>query len=576
MDTARIRLGSLMALLLASSLGCNKSTRPPVVAPSPVTSPDTITRVHWLGLHPMAYEAGAFTMMRLWDMPETAAVEKQTLDKLSSAPWRWLLGENQVTNLHSLLLRPLLDDVVRDECYLELRHPRNQPEELVFAIRLDDPRVGLWETNLANVFQSLTGTWPIAAGHHSWTLRRDQNPNLIEMSREGQWTLLGVAPKDNLLLREIIGRIRHDPAPFGVMPRNEWLEVEADLERLAGDPSQNLDHAPNIPKVSLLIGGDGAHVIEHGELTFPEPLPIQFEPWTIPGNLNGESLNGFTAVRGFKPWLESLNAWTNLHVGSPPNQLCLWSPQSSPLQTYFCAPDNGRATGRANGRADLPVGQDAQQRVPTDLGRADLPVGPGASSLVARLTGLLVREANPWLASHGMGSFSQLSGSDGAIWVGLPLISPYIKSVPAGTNDMVIGATLSNPGTQTNPPSALYYHPNSAELLRDLETETNLVYFDWELTGPRIESSLDIGQALRLGLGYRQLPLDSASLGWLYAIRYRLGNSTTRIARTSPNQLIFDRKSSIGLTAAELNLLADWLESPNFPRGLYSLPPPPR
>jgi hypothetical protein len=175
-----------------------------------------------------------------------------------------------------------------------------------------------------------------------------------------------------------------------------------------------------------------------------------------------------------------------------------------------------------------------------------------------------------------MGTFRQLTGSDGVVWLGLPLISPYIKSVPAGPNQLIIGAMLSNPGTQTNPPSALYYHPDSAELLRDLEAETNLVYFDWELTGPRVESSLDIGQALRLGLGYRQLPLDSSSLGWLYAIRYRLGNSTTRIARTSPNQLIFDRKSSIGLTGPELNLLADWLESPNFPRGLYSLPPPPR
>jgi hypothetical protein len=553
MDTARIRLGSLMALLLASSLGCNKSALPPAVAPSPVTSPDTITRLHWLGLHHMAYEAGAFTTMRLWDMPETAAVEKQTLDKLSSAPWRWLLGENQVTNLHSLLLRPLLDDVVQDECYLELRHPPNQPEELVFAIRLDDPRVGLWETNLANVFQSLTGTWPIAAGHHSWTLRRDQNPNLIEMSREGQWTLLGVAPKENSLLREIIGRIRHDPAPFGVMPANGWLEAEIDLKRLAGDPPRNPDHAGNLPKVSLSVSGDGAHVLEHGQLTFPEPLRIQFEPWTVPGNLNGESLNGFTAVRGFKPWLASLKPWTDLHIGPPPNQLCLWSPQNSPMQTYFCAPDNGRADGRA-----------------------DLPVGLGPSSLVARLTGLLIGEANPWLASHGMGTFRQLTGSDGVVWLGLPLISPYIKSVPAGPNQLIIGAMLSNPGTQTNPPSALYYHPDSAELLRDLEAETNLVYFDWELTGPRVESSLDIGQALRLGLGYRQLPLDSSSLGWLYAIRYRLGNSTTRIARTSPNQLIFDRKSSIGLTGPELNLLADWLESPNFPRGLYSLPPPPR
>jgi hypothetical protein len=67
--------------------------------------------------------------------------------------------------------------------------------------------------------------------------------------------------------------------------------------------------------------------------------------------------------------------------------------------------------------------------------------------------------------------------------------------------------------------------------------------------------------------------MDSASVNWLRTVKDRLGNSTTRIALTRPNQLTFDRTSTIGLTGAELNLLADWLESPNFPKGLYSLPP---
>jgi len=450
-------------------------------------------------------------------------------------------------------LRPLLDDVVQDECAFELRHPLDQPAQLIFAIRLPAPRAGLWETNLADVFQSLTGVRPVAGGNHSWTLQQDRNPNLIELVRDGQWTLLCAGPKEIPLLHEIIDRIRRDPAPFGVMPANRWLEAEADLNRLAGILSLNPDRTANLPKVSLSIAGDGAHVLEHGELAFPQPLQLELEPWTIPGNLNGESLNGFTAVRGFKPWLASLKPWTGLDLGPPPNQLCLWSPQSSPLQTYFCAPES---KGGADDRDGLPRVQ------------ADPQVGP--ANQVSRLTDLLLRAANPWLAAHGSGTFRQLPGSDGAVWVGLPLISPYIKSVPAGPNQLIIGAMLSNPGTQTNSPSALYYHPDAAELLHVLETETNLVCFDWELTGPRIESSLDIGQALRLGLGLRQLPLDSATLNWLYAIRYRLGNATTRVALTGPSRLTFDRESALGLTGPELNLLADWLESPRFPRGLYS------
>ena len=554
MDTARFRIGSLFVLILASVLGCNKSDPQSAIGVPPAPSPDTIARVHWLGLHHLAYEAGAFNAMRLWDMPETAAVEKQTLDKLSSAPWRWLFGENQFTNTRSLLLRPLLDDVVQDECHLEVRHPANQPEEFVFAIQLDDSRAGLWETNLANVFQSLTGAWPIAAGNHSWTLRREQMPGLIELVRVGQWTLLGVAANENPLLHEVMDRIPHTAAPFGVLPGNGWLRAEVDLKRLAADLSVNIDHAADLPRLSLLIAGDGAHVTERGELTFPEPLQLQLDTLDHsrqPEQRSAEQLHGGSRVQTLAGLAQVLDRPADRSAARP----------TLPLEPGIVAAANvllrpGTVGNRWQGRCRH-GGKDAQQRVPTNL--------------VTRLTDLLVRDGNPWLAGHGMGSIRGLQGSDGAIWLGLPMISPYLKSVPAGANRLIIGAMLANPGSQTNPPPALYYHPDFSEIFKNLQTETNLVYFDWELTGPRIESSLDIGQALRLGLGLRQLPLDSASLAWLYAVRYRLDDCTTRITLTQPNQLTFDRKSTLGLSGAELNLLADWLESPQFPRGLFSL-----
>jgi len=39
--------------------------------------------------------------------------------------------------------------------------------------------------------------------------------------------------------------------------------------------------------------------------------------------------------------------------------------------------------------------------------------------------------------------------------------------------------------------------------------------------------------------------------------------------------LTFARKSTLGFTALELHLLADWLESPRFPHGLHTFPAPP-
>ena len=53
-------------------------------------------------------------------------------------------------------------------------------------------------------------------------------------------------------------------------------------------------------------------------------------------------------------------------------------------------------------------------------------------------------------------------------------------------------------------------------------------------------------------------------------LRLRLGNATTSLSLTASNQITLERRSTAGFTAAELHLLSDWLESPDFPRGLYS------
>ena len=99
---------------------------------------------------------------------------------------------------------------------------------------------------------------------------------------------------------------------------------------------------------------------------------------------------------------------------------------------------------------------------------------------------------------------------------------------------------------------------------------TNLVAYDWELTGPRLEQWLYVGQLLRFALYKAQIPPKSASFAWLSALETRLGNCGTVVTRTGPDQLSFLRNSGIGLNSAELDLLADWLESPQFPRGLHT------
>jgi hypothetical protein len=534
---AHIGITVLAVLAFISVAGCGKpkSGSAPASPAASALFPDTVIRIHWLGKDRLGIEASAYYFSRILNLPETKTLQLQTIVKLSSAPWRLVAGESERTNRNSLFLQPLLNDIVRQECYFEVLQSPGQHRELAFAIRLDDSRAGLWQTNLANALHSLTGVWPIASHDNGWTLRWQRKPGLIELVHAGDWVVVGASDGNSPLFHGIIDKVSAGPNPFGSRTSADWLQADIDLRRLSPVPAIDWISSNNLPRISLTLNGDGGHVITHGEVIFPEPIAIQLEPWSIPTKRIAEPLVSFTAIRGIKPALESWKPWNDLHIGPAPNQLCFWGLDGIPLQMLMAAPE------------------------------------PDAGKQVLAVTDALLRNGNLWLTNHGVGQFEAIPESKGAIWMGLPSISPFIRSVDDGR--MVICGLDTHGGQGTNTQNGINYRPTLASMLEDLSAQTNLVCYDWELTAPRIESCLFDGQILRMALRHPPLPMDSASVNWLRTVKDRLGNSTTRIALTRPNQLTFDRTSTIGLTGAELNLLADWLESTQFPRGLYSLPP---
>jgi len=64
----------------------------------------------------MSASGNAASLLKILEIPETLKLQSQTLDKLSTAPWRLLLGQTNLTSAR--LLRPLLDDLMSQECYV--------------------------------------------------------------------------------------------------------------------------------------------------------------------------------------------------------------------------------------------------------------------------------------------------------------------------------------------------------------------------------------------------------------------------------------------------------------------------
>jgi hypothetical protein len=537
-------LALFAALLFAAGAGCKKSASSASAVPPTVLSPDTIASVHWMGKRWLGYEASAFYFMRIWNLAQTAKLERQTIDRLTTVPERFFAGGTNLTSESSAQMLPLVYDLDQEESYLEIRATTNSQPSVVLAIRLNDAaQAGRWFTNLPAVLGPLTASSAVAdPAQHGWSLKTPGAT--VRLARTGDWTIVSVGPQDDLLAAEITARIQRDGVPFVSSGTNLWLEANLDPARLAncfslsarptggegrgevGNPSNLKSQISNLNHLTLTLSGDGGNVITRAQLTFSEPLPAQLEPWSIPLDLIHEPLTSFTAIRGVRPLLADWKPWNDLQIGTPPDQLFFWSLAGSPYQTYFAAPF------------------------------------PDANQEVSALTDYLLQKGNPWLAANGYINFDRAADSNGVTWGNLSGIRPFIKSAGGGSESWLFAGLLPDTNTDLRPPPV--------GMIQDILRRTNLVYYDWETTGPRLNPDRELGQTARQIARRPQMDLNSAGMDWLAMLIPRLGISATIITRTAPGRLTLYRRSTFGFTAPELHLLADWLESPAFPRHLHS------
>ena len=139
-----------------------------------VAAPAADNTLHWLGLKQISADTNAAPFLKVWRLPQTTALVAQTLDKLS----RW--PGHGATNTASAAFRPLLDDLVNSEFYLEISTPTNSQSALrnpqlninsalrtpnsalLLAVHLPADRANFWQTNLA----AASAAWAAAGTPH--------------------------------------------------------------------------------------------------------------------------------------------------------------------------------------------------------------------------------------------------------------------------------------------------------------------------------------------------------------------------------------------------------------------------
>jgi hypothetical protein len=520
-------------LLIFLAVACGESPLP--TDPPESRTIETLVAGRWSGSKRIATDTNSAFLQELVKLPESVNLMKQTLDKLSRASW----GSGHVpTNANaSVLVRPLLNDLLSHECLFEMATVGNQSTAYFLAVRLGSERSTIWETNLASVVESLTGKRPSSLPDnrpgwisHSTTrpvetsdAGRDPFPAICFTRLEG-WTVVGTAP--DLSTFDSIAKRILDREAKNSTPASHWLEATIDLPRL----SQRFSIPTNLfsphPVIRLNVSGKNQKVATEMTLTFARALNLNLRPWNVPTNLIEKPSASFSAIRGLDGLLSASKAWQSLGLTPTPDQMYGWALQGEPRFTFFAAHVSD------------------------------------ATGFVSRATRLIVPNGQGWLNEEGITGFKKSTEHDGVEWQGLPYLWPFLRSAVTNGQTYVLGGTFVY-APVIEPISELFYEDS-------LRSE-NLVFFGWEQSDQRIQHWLFIGQFIRFVSDKAQLPFQSASVLWLKAIESQLGESITQVHLTQPNQLRLSRSSSVGLTAIELHILADWLESPEFPCGFHTL-----
>jgi hypothetical protein len=531
MRLQRIPFYWVAVVLAVIAVGCQRTAEPtsnPVIAPNPL-APDTVLRAHWKGKHTLSVAASAYSLMRLWDQPESKQLQAYLLSRLAVSIFG-ASGPDSAAPIPTAAM--FTDDLVDREWYAELRQRTNQPPHFVFAIRLDEARAQTWLANLAWSFSSASGVHPTMQAA-SWTLKHPRTQQFIESHRVDGWIVVGASMGQNELVTEVRDRIRRDGLAAGWQQAEAWLELDANLDWLMTQLQSPAPVNTSAARLAVTISGDGAHVVTRAKLDFPAPLNLQLSPWEFPTNQISAPIVGFSALRGLGGFLNSTATSPAIGLTAVPDQCFVWADAATPLKMHFAA--------------------------------------PAASGTNIRQTGpKWVERGNAWLKQNGLGQLAALPDGVGTAWQGLPVISPFVTAITTGTDSWLVAGLITDASAVTTSTPAIYSRPSLEALISDIQGRSNLVAYTWETTGARAESFYLLSQVLRVARLHPQMPAEAFSAQWIQSMRQRLGNATTTVTLTSPHQLTLERHSTVGLTAAELHLLSDWMESPDFPRGLYS------
>ena len=486
-----------------------------------VDAPSPGCRFHCAGPGPIQADTNLVAINKIFGLPSTKA-----FGRLAAAGISGLLAQDFGLGTNEApLIAPLLADFLGNESAGYCDGSAGKPLGFVVALKLDASEAAVWRTNLTQAFGG-PGAGFTDEGFKGWRWSKTASEP-VWLVPAGEWLLAGRGEVLAPFRTQYLQAIKHQGRPIP-LAKDNWLEADLDCERLAAWMPDWV-HLLRPARIEATVKLEKSVFREEAHVFYPTPVAWASRVWHVPTNLIGGPLTSFTAGQDISAYVNLSPAFSDICGSLLTNQFCAWASGAMPLQNYIAWPV-------------------------TDATEALKAIGAKAPA-----------EFNADLKRINGGELQWQPDGNRLVLVNLGMFGPAIEATQdAGTPFLLANMFPISPGME----------PIPQELLKEIIGRTNLVYYDWEFTGPRLQDWRMLGAAL---MSYRQMnsprmvAAEKMEARWLGALRPLMGNSVTLVTRASPTELSIIRNSPIGLSSIEIYMLSNWLRE----IGSWSLSPRP-
>jgi hypothetical protein len=470
----------------------------------------TALQFHCAGIAQLAAGTDLVTLRQVFASSPAIAFRKLAVSRMSSLlAQSWHLSSNSAP-----LIEPLLADVVENESLGVLGPANSNGAGFVLAVRAGSQRARAWPASLGKVLgepgeefmcENVTGRrWSKSPLASFWIVPA------------GDWVLFGRGNDFGPLRSQyLLGIARNNRASTSL--GTNWLESDLDLNLLA-------DLLPDWAKllkpaqlhISVAPSADNLDI--NGRVTYSAAPMWEPVPWREPRETVRSPLISFTVGRDVSAFLRFSPRFSNFDNSPLTNQFYAWAIGLMPLQSYMAWPV------------------------------------PDATNDLKRLSPEMQSAFNPILKKFNGTQLQWLSEQKKLVWSKLQVVAPTIEPARDDGRDFLLLSLFPLGPPMPQAP---------AKLWDQLDSRANLVYYDWELTGRRLQQMRMLPGLLwfRPETGAGDEPIDGLLVKdtLLGSLGNDIGATVTVVTHSGPDELSITRKGPLGFTGMELVLLSDWL-----------------